>query len=85
MLRHMDKAWVMRQGACCIISSVLCGESGNKCFRGGPLSVLTSGAVEVEEAARGEVHPLLALAVVVQGDLLRLHRNGSLQEPVCIP
>ena len=37
---------------------------------------LTGGAVEVEEAARGKVHPLLALAVVVQGDLLRLHGKG---------
>ena len=30
------------------------------------------GAVEVEEAAAGKVHKLLALAVVVQADLLRL-------------
>lgn len=30
------------------------------------------GAVEVEEAAGAEVHPLLALAVVVQAELLRL-------------
>ena len=30
------------------------------------------GAVEVEEAAGAKVHPLLALAVVVQAELLRL-------------
>ncbi len=41
--------------------------------KGRGLHALTSSAVEVEEAAGGKVHPLLALAVVVQGDLLSLH------------
>lgn len=43
--------------------------------------MLTSSAVEIEEAAGGEVHPLLALAVVVQGDLLRLHGKGTFSMP----
>ena len=38
---------------------------------------LTSSAIEVKEASTGEVYPLLALAVVVQGDLLSLHANGG--------
>ena len=34
------------------------------------------GAVEIEEAAGAKVHPLLALAVVVQAELLRLRMCG---------
>jgi hypothetical protein len=34
------------------------------------------GAVEVEEAAGAKVHPLLALAVVVQAELLRLQMRA---------
>lgn len=39
----------------------------------------TCGPVEIEEAASGKVHPLLALAVVVEGDLLGLQHQASLQ------
>ena len=44
-------------------------------WRGG--SALTCSAIEIEEAAAGKVHKLLALAVVIQADLLRLHSNRT--------
>ena len=39
-------------------------------------TVPTSSAIEVEEAAAGKVHKLFALAVEVEGDLLRLREVG---------
>ncbi len=65
--------WMMH-GACYELNPVGC-VSGHKRAGKRAVQMLTSSAVEVEKAARGEVHPLLALAVVIQGDLLRLHGN----------
>ena len=87
MLQRKDEARMMQHESCCELSAGLSavGVSGHRGVDKRASHVLTSGAVEVEEAARGKVHPLLALAVVVQGDLLRLHTTGSFQEPVCRP
>ena len=54
-------------------------QRGARSFKRKATAVLTSSAVEIEEAAGGKVHPLLALAVVVQGDLLRLRQQTRAQ------
>lgn len=47
-------------------------------------AALTCSAIEVKEAAAGKVHKLLALAVVVEGDLLRLQPPQKLLKHACI-
>ena len=50
--------------------------SGMGCKHRGSPAPDASGAIEVEEAAGAKVHPLLALAVVVQAELLRLQMHS---------
>ena len=52
---------------------------GDRKAQGGTATVPTSSAIEVEETAGGKVNPLLALAVVIQGDLLCLQQQITAQ------